>query len=129
MGLSHGTLLLMELGTLPCVSCIFLGSSDNAPPPPAPDLFGVEVTSCWSLIPSKSTSLTSQLVKPPTPYSNVCQVMKLDLPSQLLGKSDYHAVGKTTFDAKWKKIPEVTRPSPHKFTPSIRFPDLEEGVA
>ena len=42
---------LQELGTLPCVSCTFVGSSDDASPPSAADLFGVEVMSCWSLIP------------------------------------------------------------------------------
>jgi len=118
----HGV-VLHELGTLPCVSCIFVGSSDDVPPPPAPDLFGIEVMSCWSLIPSKSIS-----VKPPTPYSNLCQIMKLDLPSQLLKSSYYNAVAKTTPDGSFRKAFDVKRPSSHRFAPSIEFPDPEEGA-
>ena len=88
----HG-LDMQELGTLP--SCTFEGSS-AAPPPPAPALFGIEVMSCWSLIPSESSPLLwpafgSSEVKPPTPYSNLCQIMLLDLPSQL-SKDFYYKV-------------------------------------
>ncbi|KIK05360.1 hypothetical protein K443DRAFT_641099 [Laccaria amethystina LaAM-08-1] len=123
----HG-LDLHDLGSLPCASCIFVGSSDDAPPPPAPDLYGVEVMSCWSLIPSKSTSVKFQLVKPPTPYSNVCQIMKLDLPSQLSKPSHYIAVGKAEYIQGIKKVPDVIRQSQHKFTSYPEFLKSEEGA-
>ena len=96
----HG-LDLQELGTLPCVSCTFEGSSGDTQPSPVPDLFGVEVMSCWSLISSESNLLSllaswptpgSSEVKQPTPYSNLCQIMLMDLPSQLLEGSFYKDV-------------------------------------
>ena len=49
---------MQELGTLPYVPCTFMGSSDDSPPPPAPDLFGVEVMSCWLWIPLKRKPLS-----------------------------------------------------------------------
>jgi len=118
----HGV-VLHELGTLPSMSCMFMGNSDDAPPPPAPDLFGVEVMSFWSLFASKSIS-----VKLPTPYSNLCQIMKLDLPSQLSKSSYYNAVAKTTPGGSFRKAFDVKRPSSHKFAPSLEFPDPEEGA-
>ncbi|KIK05404.1 hypothetical protein K443DRAFT_641160 [Laccaria amethystina LaAM-08-1] len=126
---------MQGLGTLPCVSCTFVESSDDAPPPPAPDLFGVEVMSCWSLIPSKSNPLSllaswlalgSSEVKPPTPYSNLCQIMLLDLPSQLSTNSYYKAVAKAT-PSSWMAF-DVKRPSPHKFTSYINFSSSEGGA-
>jgi len=123
---------MQELGTLPCVSCTFVESSDDAPPPSAPDLFGVEVMSCWSLIPSKSNPLSvlaswlalgSSEVKPPTPYSNLCQIMLLDLPSQLSKNSYYKAVAKAT-PSSWMAF-DVKRPSPHNFTSYINFSSSE----
>ncbi|KIK05379.1 hypothetical protein K443DRAFT_91432 [Laccaria amethystina LaAM-08-1] len=126
---------LQELGTLPCVSCTFVGSSDNAPPPPAPDLFGVEVMSCWSLISSESNSLSllaswlalgSSEVKPPTPYSNLCQIMLLDLPSQLPEDSFYQAVAKAT-PSRWMAF-DVKRQSPYKFTCYINLSNSEEDT-
>ena len=85
---------MQELGLLP--SCTFEGTL-AAPPPLAPDLFGVELMSCWSLIPPESNPLLwpafgSSEVKPPTPYSNLCQIMLLDLPSQLSKDFYYKAV-------------------------------------
>ena len=127
----HG-LDLQELGTLPSVSCTFIGSSDNAPPPAAPDLFGVEVMSCWSLIPSKSSPLSllaswlalgSSEVKPPTPYSNLCQIMLLDLPPQLPEKSHYKAVAKAT-PSSWMAF-DVKRTSPYNFTCYINLSSSE----
>ena len=126
---------LQQLDTLPCMSCKFVGSSDGVPPPPAPDLFGVEVMSCWSLIPSKSNPLSwlaswlapgSSEVKPPTPYSNLCQIVLLDLPSQLPEDSYYKAVAKAT-PSSWRAF-DVKRPSPYKFTPYINFSSSERGA-
>ena len=123
---------LQDLGTLPCVSCTFLGSSDDAPPPPAPDLFSVEVMSCWSLIPSKSNpisllaswlALGSSEAKPPIPYSNLCQIMLLDLPSQLPEESYYQAVAKAT-PSSWMAF-NVKRPSPYNFTSYINLSSSE----
>ena len=121
---------LKELGKLPSVSCLFMGSSDDAPLPPAPDLFCVEVMSCWSLIPSKSNLLSSYtplLVKPPASFSNLCQIMKLHLPSKLSKPSFYKAIAKATPDAMLKKAFEEKRPSSHRFIPSIKFSNSEEG--
>ncbi|KIK04994.1 hypothetical protein K443DRAFT_91988 [Laccaria amethystina LaAM-08-1] len=126
---------LEELGTLPCVSCTFVGSSDGTPPPSAPDLFGVEVMSCWSLISLKSNphsllaswlALRSPEVKPPTPYSNLCQIMLLDLPSQLPEDSYYKAVAKATPSSS--TVFDVEHPSPYKFTPLINFSRSEGGA-
>ncbi|KIK05389.1 hypothetical protein K443DRAFT_91353 [Laccaria amethystina LaAM-08-1] len=125
---------LQELSILPCVSCTFMGSSDYMPPPPAPELFDVEVMSCWSLISLKSNpcsllsswlALGSSEVKPPTPYSNLCQIMKLELPSQLAEGSYYKAVAKATPSSS--TVFDVERPSPHKFTPLINFSRPEGG--
>ena len=126
---------LQELGTLPSVICTFMGSSDCAPPPPAPDLFGVEVMSCWSLISLKSgphsflaswLALGSSEVKPPTPYSNLCQILLLDLPSQLSEDSYYKAVARATPSSSTVFV--VEHPSPYKFTPLINFSRLEGGA-
>jgi len=109
-----------------------VGSSDGAPPPPAPDLFGVEVMSCWSLIPSNRNPLSllaswlalgSSEVKPPTPYSNLCQIMLLDLPSQLPEESYYQAVAKAT-PSSWMAF-DVKRLSPYKFTCYINLSSSE----
>ena len=123
---------LQELGTLPYVCCTFVGSSDDVPPPAAPDLFGVEIMSCWSLIPSKSNPISllaswlafgNSEVKPPTPYSNLCQIMLLDLPSQLPEDSYYKAVAKAT-PSSWMAL-DVKRQSPYKFTCYINLSSLE----
>jgi len=96
---------MQELGTLPYVSCTFMGSSDDTPPPPTPDLFGVEVVSCWSWIPLKRKPLSlfaswlalgGSELKPPILFSNFCQIMLLDLPSQLPEESYYNAVAMAT---------------------------------
>ena len=119
--------------SLPCVSSTFLESSDDAPPPPAPDLFGIKITSCWSLIPSHSNPLslltawlppTSSEVMAPTPYSNLCQTLLLDLPSQLSKDSYFKAVAKVT-PSSWMAL-DVKRPSPHQFTPLINFSNSAE---
>ena len=126
---------MKELGTLPCVSCTFVASSDDAPPPPAPDLFGVEVMSCWSLISSKQKPLTlfasllsfgSSEVKPPA-YSNLCQIMLLDLPSQLSKDSYYKAIAKATPSSGMPF--EVKCLSSHKFDPYINFSSPEGGAS
>ena len=125
---------LKELGTLPSVSCTFIGSSNDEPPPPAPDLFGVEVMSCWSLISSKKKPATlfaslfsfgSSEVKPLT-YSNLCQVMMLNLPSQLSNDSYYKAIAKATPSSAMPF--EVKRKSSHKFDPYINFSSSEGGA-
>ena len=113
---------MQELSTLPYVSCTFMGSSDDEPPPPAPNLFDVEIMSCWSSIPLKN----NPQMKPPSPYSNLCQIMQLDLPSQLSRDSYYKAVAKATPSSAMAF--DVKRPSPHKFTPHINFTS-SEGVA
>ena len=114
--------------SLPCVSSTFLESSDDAPPPPAPEIFDIKITSCWSLIPSNRNPLswltawlppTSLEVMAPTPYSNICQILLLDLPSQLSKDSYYKAVAKVT-PSSWRAL-DVKRPSPHQFTPLINF--------
>ena len=114
--------------SLPCVSSTFLESSDDAPPPSAPDLFGVKITSCWSLIPSNSNPLslltawlppTSSEMMAPTPYSNLCQTILLDLPSQLPKDSYYKAVA-TVMPSSWMAL-KVKHPSPLQFTPLINF--------
>lgn len=126
---------LQELGTLPHVSCTFMGSSDYEPPPPAPDLFCVEVMSCWSWIPLKSNSspllpswlaLGSSKMNQPTPYSNLCQVMELDLPSQLPEGSYYKAVAKATPSSS--TFFDVERPSPYKFSPHMNFFHSQEDA-
>ena len=125
---------LKELGTLPCVSCEFEGSSDDAPPPPAPDLFGVQVMSCWSLISMKRKphtffgslfSFGSSQMKPPT-FSNLCQFMLLDLPSQLSKDSYYKAVGKAT---PASAMPfHVIHSSRHEFDHYINFSSPRGGA-
>ena len=119
--------------SLPCVSSTFLESSDDAPPPPAPDLFGIKITSFWSLIPSHSNPLslltawlptTSTEVMAPTPYSNLCQTLLLELPSQLSKDSYYKAITKVT-PSSWMDF-DVKRPSPHQFTPLINFSNSTE---
>ena len=126
---------MQELGTLPYVSCTFMGSSDDAPPPPAPELFGVEVMSCWSWIPLKRKPLSlfsswlalgGSEMKPPILFSNFCQIMLLDLPSQLPEESYYKAVAKAT-PSSWMAF-DVKRPSPYKFTPLIKLSNSEGGA-
>ena len=116
---------LQELGSLPCASCTFVGGSDDEPPPSAPDLFGVEIRLYWSLISLKSkphsflASWLSSEQKPCTPYSNICQILWLELPSQLPEDSYYKAVTKVT-PFGWIAS-AVERASPYMFTPFILF--------
>ena len=111
---------IQKSDNLPCVSCTFEGRSD------VPDLFSVEVMSCWSLIPLECNhisllwpALGSSEVKPPTPYSNLCQIMLLDLPSQLSKNSHGKAVAEAT-PFSWMAF-DVKCPSPYKFTSYIKF--------
>jgi len=119
--------------SLPCVSSTFLESSDDALPPSAPDLFGIKITSCWSLIPCNSNPLslltawlpsTSSEMMAPTPYSNLCQTILLDLPSQLPKDSHYKAVAKVT-PSSWMAL-DVKRDSIYQFTPVINFSNSPE---
>ena len=121
----------MQESNLPCVSCTFEARSD-ALSSLAPDLFSVEVMSCWSLIPLEGNhipllwpALGSSEVKPPTPYSNLCQIMLLDLPSQLSKNSHGRAVAEAK-PFSWMAF-DVKCPSPCKFTSDINFSSSKGG--
>jgi hypothetical protein len=83
------------LRALPSVNSKFYGVTDSGPLPPPPKRFDVLVKSFWSLIPRADCSIDSawvSMTEGPLPglpayevrsYSNFCQVVILEVPSDL----------------------------------------------
>lgn len=90
-------LKLHHPNTLPRATFEFLGKSDQ---PPIPKTFDIQVISFWSLMPTTGHNLfhwlktrTSLSSKSPS-YSNLCQVVRLDMPSESTIRSDHMSLTK-----------------------------------
>ncbi|KAF8816184.1 hypothetical protein BYT27DRAFT_7154915 [Phlegmacium glaucopus] len=115
---------------LPRVYFRFYGTSDVGPPPPPPERFDVTITSSWSLTPPSThrSYITSGWMfalkrsKAPLLYSNLCQVVKLQLPSDRLQETYYRSVTVTEVNQFNTKIVEE-RPALYRITPTVDFLD------
>ena len=125
--------------SLPSVDFEFCGAEDVGPPPPPPERFEVLVTSCWSLISPDENYTTSgwfswfKGLSPGTAaskvplYSNLCQVVILEVPSDLPQESLYKSVSEVNQSSS-KTV--VKRPGLYKTTPAVLFldgPPIESG--
>ena len=111
--------------TLPSVEFEFLG--DGAPPPP-PELFRIEVTSCWSLISGskrRAPSWFSQPGRPKAPsHSVLCQVVVLEIPTRRLSESSEYVA---TLDVGLVEQIDVKLPGSLKVIPTLRPKSAESG--
>lgn len=91
----EGGLQLLD-SNLPTVEFMFLGNVEEAAPPPPPPTHYIEIASCWSLSDSQAESgmpswFQFQGAHKSTPYYNICQVLALEIPSDLEKSSSYMA--------------------------------------
>ena len=110
---------------LPSVNFKF--RSNTGPPPPPPEHFDVLITSCWSLISSRGFSWLLNQGMPASegpPCSNLCQIVKLKVPSRL-SQSSYHiSVLKVDQSGGTEVVDDPdSEKGLYKITPAVKFVD------
>ncbi|KAF8816172.1 hypothetical protein BYT27DRAFT_7184994 [Phlegmacium glaucopus] len=117
---------------LPSVDFRFYGTSDVGPPPPPPEHFDVTITSSWSLLTpasnnrnrrTRASGLLSSIKKSKVPlvYSNLCQVVKLQLPSDQLQETFYRSVTSTKVNEAASTETVDERPALYKVTHTVEL--------
>ncbi|KAF8816171.1 hypothetical protein BYT27DRAFT_6466354 [Phlegmacium glaucopus] len=113
---------------LPSVDFRFYGVLDVGPPPPPPERFDVTIASSWSLTPPNTnqsyivtSGWLSSIKKSKVPlYSNLCQVVKLHLPSDQLEQTFYRSVTVAAVNQSSAKTVHE-RLALYRVTPTVEF--------
>ena len=119
---------------LPSVDFEFCGEQDIGLPPPPPKHFDVLVTSCWSLISPGGENYTASnwfswfkelgqgMAASEIPLcSNLCQIVRLEVPSHLSQRSLYRSV--LEVNQIGAKVVVVKRKGLYDVTPTVKFLD------
>ncbi|KAF8816178.1 hypothetical protein BYT27DRAFT_7248489 [Phlegmacium glaucopus] len=114
---------------LPSVDFRFYGTSDVGAPPLPPKHFDVTITSSWSLTPPSTNQsyitsgwLSSIKRSKCSSYSNLCQIVKLQLPSDQLQETFYRSVTVTEVNQASTKTVDK-RPALYTVTLTVEFLD------
>ena len=113
---------------LPSVDFEFCSNTGRPGPPlPPPEHFDVLVTSCWSLIsPGRFSWLLKEFnqgmaASEIPPCSNLCQIVRLEVPSRLSQSSSYKSV--LEVNQSGGKVVAIPKPGLYNITPAVKFVD------